>query len=75
MTIKQGDLIKSRGGNWHQVLKVKGSGHVQSTNGMSIQSRNEEKATARIYIFDGEYMNIRSIEEVEKLYVDIASLE
>ena len=66
-----GSWIKSQSGNWHHVLRVIGGGYTQSTSGLSIQSRNEQKAIARVYIFDGHFTNIRDIDEMFILYKQI----
>ena len=63
--------LKTKSGDWHQVLKVEGEGYVQSTSGsFSIQSRNDLMAKQIIYIFDGRFMQKRDISEVYKMYTE-----
>ena len=67
-----GSWIKTRSGDWHQVLKVEGKGYVQSTTGsFSIQSRNDLMAKQIIYIFDGRFMQKKDISEVYKMYDEV----
>lgn len=75
MKIKPGNVLLSNSGELHLVLKVSGSGYVQPTNGMSVQSRNEKKSAAVITIFDGIFTDKKSIEEIEKIYQGIKSLD
>ena len=73
--LTKGDLLKSIGGDWHEILKiVDKEGYIQNAfGGISVQSRNEEKTKCTIYLFDGQYLNKRSIEDVEKMYIEIAT--
>lgn len=77
MNLRKGDLLKTTSGDWHEVVKVEGPGHVQSTNGYwSLQSHNEGQTKQRVLIFDGyKFVSWRSIEEIEKLYTEVKSAQ
>ena len=71
MEIKTGDRLLSKGGDWHEALKVDGPGHIQTTNGVwSAQHNGETKSGSVIWLFTGDSLAIVSGEEIPKLYTD-----
>lgn len=71
MEIEIGDRLLSKGGDWHEVLRVDGPGHVQTTNGVwSAQHNGETKSQSVIWLFTGYSLAKVSGEEIPKLYTD-----
>ena len=69
-TLQAGDWLESKGGSWHLILRILGSGHVQDGwNGkFGTQTRKDSFADERFIIFDGHFANKRSREDVNKMY-------
>lgn len=73
LNIKAGCVLKSKGGDFHRVLKVGNNEHIQNpwSGHMGTQSRNEGKASVVVWIFDGIFTNKRALESVEQMYVGV----
>lgn len=73
LNVKAGCVLKSKGGDFHRVLKVSKNEHIQNpwSGQMGTQSRNEGRAKIAVWIFDGIFTNKRSFESVEQMYVGV----
>lgn len=71
-TIQEGDLLLSKTGDYHRVLKVLGEGYVQSVHThWSVQHNGEGKSLKRYLVFDGtKFIRTISEEELSKLYIE-----
>lgn len=77
--LKKGDLIKSIGGDWHEVLKVEGPGMLQDPNSHPVfhhpSHTRDSRTKSVVTIWDGLFSRKHSIEEIDKLYTEIRGLE
>lgn len=70
--LKAGYCLKTKSGDYALVLRVVGNAYVQDAfeGKWSVQSRNENKTTV-VYVWNGKFMNKRSLEEIDLLYSEI----
>jgi hypothetical protein len=69
--IRKGDVLKSRDGQGAIVLKVLGEGHIQSTNGVSIQANGSGKSSSRFDVYNGLFLNRISSDELGVIYGEV----